>query len=279
MTRAVFRISFQNDNRTVSAMTKKIDTFKEEFARFLEQPSRDGLREIIRTQYGELPELDFKADWPESAKVAKHILAMGNSRGGCLVLGISEQDGVMEATGLRSLMDKAALDSGVRRFIPLALMEQLRVMDFSYDASEYPKLVGKAFQVVLVPDDPSNLPFMALAETTGLRKTAIYVRRLASSEEATYEELQGLINRKLATGHSTQHGIDLAGHLLDLRILYSELERFYTQHPTGSFANKLVCNPAFTTIGSRIMLHEPFEDVMKRLIHAKKEQVERILAG
>jgi hypothetical protein len=56
-------------------------SWKEEIARFLESPSREGLRNILKNHVGELSDLDFKENLPEPTKLAKHILAMANTWG------------------------------------------------------------------------------------------------------------------------------------------------------------------------------------------------------
>ena len=52
---------------------------KELFARFLENPTREGLREILQNHLGETRDLDFKESWENWAKMAKHILGLANS--------------------------------------------------------------------------------------------------------------------------------------------------------------------------------------------------------
>lgn len=260
------------DNRP---MSKKIDSFKEEFARFLEQPSRDGLRDLLKNHYGELPKLDFKVQWPDRIGLVKHILGFANSGGGCLVFGVCENNNnTFEAIGLPACRDKADVDHEIRRFLPQALMETIKVMDFSYEAAEYPKLVGKSFQVLIVPDNPNSLPFLALADSADLKKTAVYVRRMASTEEATYEEFQDVINRRLATGHSTQSELDLSRHLQELRALHSQLLLFMAHH---LFMRDSSMDLGFVRIGETFRETESFENFLKRMIVVKQDRIEQIL--
>jgi hypothetical protein len=44
-------------------MSAKRKTLNEEFAKFYESPTREGLRELLKNNSGELPNLDFKEDW------------------------------------------------------------------------------------------------------------------------------------------------------------------------------------------------------------------------
>jgi hypothetical protein len=68
------------------------------------------------------------------------------------VIGVCENNKSFEVKGLSACKDKADVDNDIRRFLPQALMDTLLSMDFSYEAAEYPKLVGKSFQVLIVPD-------------------------------------------------------------------------------------------------------------------------------
>jgi hypothetical protein len=255
-------------------MANKVDPFREEFAKFLEQPSRERLRDVLKNHYGELPNLDFKAQWPERAGLVKDILGLGNSGGGCLVIGVCENNQAFEVTGLPACKDKADVDNEIRRFLPQALMDTLQPMDFRFQAAEYPKLVGKSFQVLIVPDNPGNLPYLALAETTGLKNTVVYVRRMASTAEATYEELQGVINRRLATGHSTQNEIDLNGHLKELGALHVQLGLFRMSYPS---INDPWGSSGHVRIGDTVRQIETFGDFLKKMIVAKQERIKQIL--
>lgn len=189
-------------------MTIKNKEFHEATARFFEKPTREGLRELLRTNVGELDHCDFKAEWPVLSKMARLVLGLANSGGGCVVLGVDDS---MQPKGLGSLMDKADVEKGIGKFIPTGV--KYLVLDFQYDASEYISIVGKKFQVVLVEDNPSHLPFVCLADGDGARENAIYVRRGTNTIEANHDELQHLINRRIETGYSSSRELALQEHL------------------------------------------------------------------
>lgn len=124
--------------------------FHEEIARFFEKPTRESLREVLRSNVGEFPNYDFKAQWPALSKVACHLLAIGNSGGGCLVAGVAEkEDGTLEPKGVEKLIDKADIMGGIERYVPTTLLANIEVLDFSYDTSEYPAIQYKKFQAIL----------------------------------------------------------------------------------------------------------------------------------
>jgi hypothetical protein len=67
-------------------------TIHESFAKFFEKPTRDRLRELLKNNVGELDNLDFKESFPEKEKLAKHILAIANSKGGVIIVGQKKGD-------------------------------------------------------------------------------------------------------------------------------------------------------------------------------------------
>jgi len=190
----------------------------ETFTRFFAEPTREALRELLRRNIGETDYLDFKADWPALPKVARHVLALANSGGGALVVGVTQQlDGSLIANGMPVIKDKAQLILPLSAYLPKTL--EYQILDFTFAAAEYEGLVGKSFQVLLVEDDPKQLPFLALKEAEGLRRGAIYVRAGTTSTEAGHVELQGVINRRIESGHSSQPALELDRHLAQLRTL------------------------------------------------------------
>jgi len=54
---------------------------KEEFVRFFKDPSRESLKDVLKNHLGEQDDYDFKKDWPEYPKLARHLLALANYGG------------------------------------------------------------------------------------------------------------------------------------------------------------------------------------------------------
>ncbi|HET7331834.1 ATP-binding protein [Dyella sp.] len=190
----------------------------ESFARFFASPTREALRELLRRNIGETDYLDFKADWPALPKLARHILALANTGGGALVIGVAQEaDGALVPRGMPAIKDKALLILPLSAYLPKML--QFEVLDFSFAAAEYQALVGKSFQVLLVEDTPKELPFLALKDADGLRTSAVYVRTGTTSTEADHTQLQAIINRRIESGHSSQPSLELDKHLAQLRVL------------------------------------------------------------
>lgn len=268
---------------TTKALVKKSKSLHEEFAKFFENPTRDKFRELLKGNFGELDNLDFKEEWSSVwAKTAKHILGIANNGGGCLIIGVKQlEDKSLEPCGTQSSVDKADIFKKIKKFLPNFLLGEIEVLDFSFDASEYPKLVGKTFQIVLIGDNPKYLPFVSQASSgNDIRETAIYVRRGTSTEEANYEELQGILNRRIETNQSSQTEIDLQTHFDQLKFLYSLMKEGNVipksfMNSLNSFG-KLITDLAtgFEVVPNPLYPEESIEEFTSKLIVKKKKKIE-----
>lgn len=250
-------------------MTKMSKSLHEEFAQFFEHPTRDSFRDLIKKNFGENRQIDFKEEWPDLPKIARHILALGNSGGGALIIGVAEKDdGSIEATGILAIKDKTDIIQGVRKFLPHQL--EYEILDFSFHSSDYQAIQGKNFQVVLIEDLPQYLPFVCQADTDKLRRAAIYVRRSTNSEEASYEELQDIINRRIETAYSSSKELNLDEEMAELKALYSQLRPSRDRRITmAGFGLLFEANPNYPK--------EDFDAFTNRMIGLKKQRIERLL--
>lgn len=247
---------------------------KESFARFLNEPTREGFRKLMVENIGEQDNLDFKATWCDYSKMAKHILAIANSGGGCIIIGVKENaDGTWNLDGIDKIEDKATISNSIKKYVPQKL--KYNVQDFFFEESEYGKLKGNKYQVIIVPSETEYLPFMSLQEGVGIKKNAIYCRRGTSSEEATYEELQEILNRRIETGYSTASEIQLEEHLAQLKVLYGNIDKYYYPNSpfnlniTGRLFGEPVENPDYPK--------EDYVHFIKKAIERKKKRIERVL--
>ncbi len=251
--------------------------FREGFAQFFEAPSREGLRDLLRNHAGEANELDFKKEWPDSSKLARHVLGLANFGGGCIVIGMEQRDdGTLSPIGLSTLTDKTEILSGLNNYVPGILMRQVDVLDFAYAAAEYPKLRGKSFQVLFVEDDPIHLPFLAVRDGQHIDNNKIYIRRGVATDEASHDELQHVLSRRVETGYSSRREIDLRTHLEQLRVLYEQVTPYSVKSVFGEMAlraggiqsmlTKRVPNPSYP--------EEDYETFVAHIIARKKRRIE-----
>jgi predicted HTH transcriptional regulator len=121
-----------------------LNGLKDEFAEFFGEPTLVTLRKVLEKTTGELENLDFKLKWPDSPKLARHLLAMGNSGGGCIIVGISQPKGeILDPIGLDEFEDESTIRSRINKYIPNQIADHIHVRDFAYTESEYPKIKGK----------------------------------------------------------------------------------------------------------------------------------------
>ncbi|EKO3914670.1 ATP-binding protein [Vibrio metschnikovii] len=244
----------------------------EEFTKFFENPTRETLRKLLKNSYGEMNHMDFKEILPQMNKLAKHFLAFANHGGGVLIIGIKETS-TPEAVGVKSVIDKADITKGISKYLPSTL--KYMVLDFSYDTSDYNQLIGKTFQVILVESCAHELPYVCKKSGTELREGAIYVRRGTSSCEATHDEVQQIISKRVDTQYSTTGDLDLDEHLNQLKSLYKQLPK-ETDKLHSVLMNKLKAQSRYTALiggfGTDDEI-ESYDDFIQKTIIEKKKTI------
>lgn len=124
--------------------------------------------------------------------------------------------------------------------------------------------------MVFIEDLPQYIPFIAKADGDGICKNRIYVRRGTSTEEANYEELQEIFNRRLETEYSSRAEFDFDKHLAELNMLYKYVPRYHNiweELGLSFVVHKL--NPNYP--------QEDFEAFIKRMIGEKKKIIQSIV--
>lgn len=182
-----------------------VETFsqriKEDIARFVAEPTREGLQELIRFFGGEFDQYELKEAWPPLPRMAKTALAIANSGGGVILFGI--RDATLEPVGLLELASKQAVFDTFRSYIPAPLLNEITLLDFDYADASYEPLRGRQIQVLAVPDLPEHIPFVCEEEwhkdDEHVRRGAIYVRSGTNTREGNYDQVQRLLNRRLDT--------------------------------------------------------------------------------
>lgn len=192
-------------------------------ADFLKDPVHANLKELLLRNTGETDFLDFKAKWIDLSKLAKHILAIANSGGGCIVVGVSQKDdGSSSLDGLsdEEFLDKADIDNKLEHYLPKWLT--YRTEDFIFDHTAEEPLKNKKFQVLIIEYDTKYVPYTSIVSRGELRYGAIYVRQGTKSLEASHEKLVEIIIRKVQAGGSDSTELSLQEHLHQLKQLYHE---------------------------------------------------------
>ncbi len=245
----------------------------EEFTKFFENPTRETFTKLLKNSIGEMNHIDFKETFPQMNKLAKHLLSFANHGGGVLIIGIRESDS-LEAIGVENTVDKADIAKGVNKYIPSTLT--YTVLDFAYQTSDYGQLMGKTFQVLLVESHAHELPYVCKKSGTELKEGAIYIRRGTSSCEATHDEVQQIISKRVDTQYSTTGDIDLDEHLNQLKSLYKQLPNEREQLLAHSLRMQAHYMALISGVNARDEI-ESYDDFIRDTINEKKKSIRKFL--
>ncbi|MEJ7837729.1 MAG: ATP-binding protein, partial [Thermomicrobiales bacterium] len=204
---------------------------KDDIARFVANPTHDGLQNLIQYFGGEFDQYELKEAWPALPRIAKSVLAIANSGGGVILFGIRDES--LEPVGLVEFLPKQQVFDSLGEFLPGPLLNEVTMLDFDYRGAEYPPLQGKLIQVLAIPDLAHFLPFICeeawSQDDTHLRRGAIYVRNGTQTVETTYERLQTLIGRHIEAVMPGGNVDELTQELAQLYALYVAQQR--ASHP------------------------------------------------
>lgn len=254
-----------------------MNSIKERFANLLEKPDRVELRNFIQNNFGELDSIDFKGNWCSYSKLAKHILAIANSGGGFIFVGIHEIKGEIKPIGIDSFIDKADIYKGVEKFIPSEL--EYEILDFHYKESEYADIKGKKFQAVWIRPEEKHIPFVSKKQGEGIRLNTIYTRRGTQSVEVNQVELQNILNRRIESEYSTSAEIKLEEHLEELKILYAQVKPYFQKSLLEPIMSDEDLNSIIEIFQEKNEKYptENYEDFIIRMIDFKKSIIEKTL--
>ena len=192
------------------------------FDLIVKNPSRDGFKTFLKESCGELDNIDFKEKWITKGKLAKIMLAMANTGGGVIVLGIQEnKDDNYLAVGIDELKDAADVEKEIKKLVPRNL--SYSVFNFIYDDEIYGEYAGKKFQAIIIADAPEQLPFFSIGASDDIEKDCVYVRRGTSSEKASARDFETMIQRKLENVFKESNDLSLKEHLEQLQFLYDSI--------------------------------------------------------
>lgn len=256
------------------SVEKQSKGYREEFAKFFESPTRETLRQLLANDTGEYDDIDFKGGWIDTSTLATHILGMANKFGGAIIFGVDEiENNKFDPIGI-DLNDKTEFTRDVNKYIPHNNLKYL-VLDFHYEESEYPKIKGRSFRVVIVNYDAKYIPFLATKDGKNISKTIVYIRKNVSTVPAEYTDLQDILNRRLETGFSSAREISLQEHFEELKLMYSLISK---GQYINVFAQNTIADSSIVKFVRNIKYpQEDFEDFVIRMIDLKKEIIQSIV--
>lgn len=251
---------------------------KDDLYEVLKEPTLENFRNLLQNHMGEEDYLDFKKGWESNERMAKHMLAMANSGGGAIIMGVEQKgDGSFDTCGLTSIKDKANFKEGIKGIIPDTL--EYLIKDFKYESSEYKAMENKKFQILLIKDNPKNLPYVCCRNGNDIKDGEIYIRTGTESTRANNHQIDKMIEKKLnACKIPRNKELSLEKHLEQLKVLYSELT--YTTD-TGWISN---LTKALTYFSSNKKIEkkelypkEDYDDFILKVLNKKKKRIEEEL--
>jgi hypothetical protein len=149
---------------------------------------------------------------------------------------------------------------------------------FSFNEVEYTKIIGKSFRVVIVEYTPGYIPFLSKKDGTDIQKNLIYIRKNASSEQAEYNDLQDIFNRRLETSFSSAREISLTEHFKELKEIYSLLSKnIITTKDMYSFIDTMRILSMSESKPNPKYPKEDYDDFVVRMLNLKKSVIESII--
>lgn len=195
---------------------------KEQAAELFNSPDRVTFREFLKTNTGEYDDIEFKGDYIEESKLAKHIIAMANSNGGIITFGIEEDEhNILKPLGIE-IKDKTEFKEKLSNFIPNSLDYELHLFQYE-DEVEWKKLKNKNFLLITVPYNPKKIPFLSKKDGNNIKMHEIYCRKNSSSKIVTYEDIQEILEKRVENSENAIYENDLEENLNQLQILTSFL--------------------------------------------------------
>ena len=258
----------------------KAISIRESFANVLENPDRVNFRDFLKNNFGELNCIDFKANWIANEKLARHILAMANSGGGLIVIGVKENNGKLDPIGVEEILDKANIQNQLNKLLPNNL--EFEILDFSYEETEYAKIKNKSFQAIFIQNQVKYLPFLSKNESASLKKDIVYVRRGTQSIQANYEELQTIFNKRIESEYNTSSELKLEEHLAQLKLLYGQIKKYYFIDPIWDDIPEeeqktIIREQDHYRRDNLNYPREDYEEFIGRLIDIKKSVIEGVI--
>ena len=193
-----------------------IPNLKDIVADLLNAPDRVKFKELLKNNLEEFNEIEFKGDYIEYDKIAKHILAMANTDNGLIIIGVDEKNNELNPRGIE-LRDKTDIKNKLANILPDLL--EYEIFDFKYDNHvEWDKVRNKNFQMIAIYFTPEKIPFLSKIEKNNVKPFEIYCRRSNSSDKVRQEDINRILDTRI-NSFEKNVGFNLRKELDDLKTL------------------------------------------------------------
>lgn len=257
----------------------KLEPFKEDVYRLLQNPTRENFIKILFKGSGELDNLDYKENWVKEQKISEIIIGMANAGGGAIIIGVKEnEDGTFDSNGLGKIEDTEKIHSKLYNFLPENV--KFEVLNYDFTDESYDKIKGKLFQMVIVNSDDKELPYVWKKNTDVAEEGCIFYRRGTKTVKANTQEIREMINKRLEAEEINNSNLKLEEHLKQLQTLYDYIEPITI---SSSYFNKLFRSSALVGIAkltenkNQYYPKENYDEFVSRMIEKKKKKIEKVL--
>lgn len=252
-----------------------------------QRPSRESFREYFQNSTGEMNEIDFKAQLEVDSKLAKHILGIANYGGGAIVFGVrQESDGSLAYDGISNITDKADITKKLNTFLPSNLIYD--VHEIIFESSEYEKLKNKRFQILIIENNPNELPFFAKKDGEDIKKDDIYYRHGTNTIKADSDQIKKILARVIRA-QTSDSDLNLGEHFEQLKLLYTLInkdKRILISHDDGittlvakfgQVMQQMYGKREYETVPNEFYPAESFEEFVSNCIQSKKKKIKAVL--
>jgi len=196
----------------------QLDSYYDAVKQLIDTPNSKTLETILWDYLFESDQVDFKKDYLEIDKIAKHILSLANIGGGAIILGVSEDGDSLKLDGLEEYKDNAELDNSLKKYIPSTVKYRQSRIKFNENDKE-----EKIFSVITVQDNPMDLPYISNKNGSNINEGEVYVRSGTKSERADKDDVEQIYRRKNAAYNLVKSPEDFNNTVKKLSILYSHI--------------------------------------------------------
>lgn len=251
---------------------------KDSLISFLKEPTLETFSDFLKENLGETNNIDFKSEWIEFEKLAQILIGMGNSGGGCIIIGVAEEDEKLVSKGIQEkTYDPSEIFKKINKYFPDSIVENIQIFNFFYDNDVYGKLKNKKFQMVTIYVEDDKIPIVCECESKLFKRGDIFIRRGTNTEKVNYEELQTLLNRRIEAAKAQLTDEELNVELKQLKILYDAIPSVINKY---SYSGLMQSPFALQILGkqeNKVYPDESYEQFLVNMIKKKQEKIKTYL--
>lgn len=194
------------------------DTYDKFIDRLSEHPTVEYFDILVKSYLYETDRVDFKSDYIEYSKLAKHMMALANTNGGLIIIGVKELDNQeFLLSGVTSVKDSADFGNCIKKYIPKKLKYKHTCLTHGENALK--------FVLISVLSRHSDIPYISEYDGSYVKSGDVYIRRDTESIKALNHDVDDMYKRKSAAMNLTTNSKDFSESIKKLKILYGSINK------------------------------------------------------